>query len=183
MPVGSAFDGSSRALLPVRKRSGRDELVLWGRKEGEPGDSELLPSVSIATIKNGEWDAYGPRWVKLFVSRFQMRDTEGTPHWHDLPQGAFLQGVLIKDTDERNTRRVYIASIDVPPDLAELSHNGQWPHVSEPFADGEITKPATPDGDDDDADEPTEEAEPAAQSPDQSGAEDRGEAGEDAPRP
>ncbi|MDH3452724.1 MAG: hypothetical protein OEN20_09900 [Gammaproteobacteria bacterium] len=158
MPVGSAFDGSSRALLPVRKRSGRDELVLWGRKEGEPGDSELIPSVPINTIKNGEWEMYTPRWVKLFLSRFQMPDAEGTPHWHELPQGAFLQGVLIKDTDDRHTRRVYIASIDVPQELAELSQSGQWPHVSEPFADGEITKPAGPDSADDQVGEQTEDS-------------------------
>lgn len=155
--IGSAFDCSSRALLPVRKRSGRDELVLWGRKAGEPGDSELIPTVSISTIKNGDWEMYSPRWVKLFVARFQMPDAEGLPQWHELPQGAFLQGVLIKDTDDRRTRRVYIASIDVPPELAGLSQNGQWPHVSEPFADGEITKPAAA-GDDEDEDDSTDYA-------------------------
>lgn len=181
MPVGSAYDGASRALLPVRKRSGRDELVLWGRKEGEPGDSDLLPSVSISKIKNGDWEMFAPRWVKLFVARFQMPDTEGKPHWHDLPQGAFLQGVLIKDTDERQTRRVYIASIDVPPELAELSQSGQWPHVSEPFADGEITKPAGPDGEDADTSDPPEEVTPEPES-EQNGAEQDREAGENAPR-
>jgi hypothetical protein len=149
MSIGSAFDSSSRALLPVRKRSGRDELVLWGRKEGEPGDSELIPSVPIKKIKSGDWEMYAPRWVKLFVARFQMPDAEGNPRWHVLPQGAFLQGVLIRDTDERQTRRVYIACIDVPPELAEFSQNGQWPHVSEPFADGEITKPSGEDSDED----------------------------------
>jgi len=137
--IGSAFDSSSRALLPVRKLSGRDELVLWGRREGEPGDSELIPSVSIATIKNGDWEMYAPRWVKLFVARFQWADAEGTPQWHVLPQGAFLQGVLIRDTDDRHTRRVYIASIDVPHELAAFSGNGQWPHISEPLTVGEIT--------------------------------------------
>lgn len=173
MPIGSAFDSVSRALLPVRKRSGRDELVLWGRKEGEPGNSELMASVSVNAIKSGDWEMYGPRWVKLFVARFQMPDAEGTPHWHDLPQGAFLQGVLIRDTDERQTRRVYIASIDVPPELAEMSQSGQWPHVSEPFADGEITKPAGPDGDDGAADEDDVDGAPAGPEP-------AGEAGRDA---
>jgi len=147
MSIGSAFDSSSRALLPVRKRSGRDELVLWGRKEGEPGDSELIPSVPINTIKNGDWAMYAPRWVKLFVARFQLSDAEGNPQWHVLPQGAFLQGVLIEDTDDRHTRRVYIASIDVPEELAGYSQNGQWPHVSEPFADAEMTKPSGANGD------------------------------------
>ena len=86
-----------------------------------------------------------------------MRDAEGVAQWHELPQGAFLQGVLIRDTDERRTRRVYIASRDVPEDLAAMSQNGQWPHVSEPFADGEITKPSGA-GEEDDSDE--DESEP-----------------------
>jgi len=152
MTTGSAYDCSTRALLPVRKRSGRDELVLWGRKEGDPGNSERIPSVPVNTIKNGEWEAYSPRWVKLFVARFQMPDATGAPQWHELPQGAYLQGVLIKDTDERRTPRVYIACVDVPEQLAGYSQNGQWPHVSEPFADDEITRPPTPKQDHDDDD-------------------------------
>lgn len=136
-------------MLPVRKRSGRDELVLWGRKEGDPGDSESIPSVPVETIKSGQWKAYSPRWVKLFVARFRMPDAAGTPQWHELPEGAFLQGVLIKDTDERRTPRVYIACIEVPEELAGFSYNGQWPHVSEPFADDEITRPSRSEDDED----------------------------------
>lgn len=140
LSIGSAFASSSRALLPVRKRSGRDELVLWGRREDEPGDSEMIPCVSINTIKNGEWEMYAPRWVKLFVERFQMTDEQGIAQWHTLPHGAFLQGVLIKDTDDHHTRRVYIACIDVPEELAGLSQNGQWPHISEPLVNVDITR-------------------------------------------
>ena len=132
MSLGSAFDDTSRALLPVRKRSGRDELILWGRKDGEPGESEQVPVVKAETIKSGDWDRYHPRWVKLFLRRFRVPDTNGVPHWHDIPEGSFIQGVLIKDTDERGTRRVYIASIVVPDRFQTMSEDGRWPHVSEP---------------------------------------------------
>lgn len=130
MSVGSAFDSATRAMLPVRKRSGRDELVLWGRREGDPGSADIAPGVALDTVKSGAWDVFQPRWVKLFVDRYQIADARGRPLWHELANGSFLQGVLIVDTDEHGTQRVYVASIAAPEQFASLSGDGRWPHIA-----------------------------------------------------
>ena len=100
--------------------------------QGRAARSEITSSVPVDTVKSGAWDDFEPRWVKLFVDRFAVADPEGEYQWQELAEGCSLQGVLIRDTDERRTRRVYVASVAVPEQLAELSGNGRWPHVSQP---------------------------------------------------
>ena len=132
MALSAMFGKSTRSLLPVRKRSGRDELVVWARKSDEPGSLHDDTTLPLEAIKRGEWREFKPRWVKLHVDRFMTHNIDGEPVWNEVPHGCYLQGLLLRDNDMQETRRVYVVTIEAPEEVTHLTESGRWPHISQP---------------------------------------------------
>lgn len=111
------------ARLPVIRRHGNPELVVWGRRRDEVGKLPCGGWARLESIKAGRWDRWQPQPVRLQLSGFMERDIQGDSHWFELSSGQWIQGLVARDGAER---RVYV--VTVTPEMPEAVHE-RWPRI------------------------------------------------------
>jgi hypothetical protein len=95
-----------KALLPVKlKHSDNVVLLPWGRRKNEKSELPFGGWASLESIKDKHFAQYFPKPVKIMVKKFLECDIENQPHWFDVTQGHWIQGVLLQ---EKNELRVYV---------------------------------------------------------------------------
>lgn len=111
------------AKLPVKTNIQATKLISWGRRIEESGHLPLGGWASLDAIKQGKWEAYFPRSVKIMVDKFMEQDIEGRSMWFDVTHGHWLQGLLIQRELEV---RVYIVTLT--PELPNDNYP-RWPRI------------------------------------------------------
>jgi hypothetical protein len=112
-----------RACLPVARRHGAPELLVWGRRRDEPGSLPFGGWARLESVKAGRWDRWQPQPVRLALRAFMERDIQGESHWFSLPSGQWVQGLVAREGDER---RVYVVTI--APESPEALYE-RWPRI------------------------------------------------------
>lgn len=112
-----------KASLPVQTKSQKIELISWGRRRREPGKLPLGGWITLPAIKQGQWDYYFPKAIKIPVLKFLEQDIEGQLRWFDVTAGHWIQGAILKDNDEI---RAYIVII-TPEELNQPYQ--RWPRI------------------------------------------------------
>lgn len=112
-----------KALLPVKTKAQNMQLVSWGRRIDEKGSLPLGGWASLDSIKQGKWDQFFPKSVKIPVHKFMEQNVEGCSLWFDVTAGHWIQGLLIQHHQEQ---RVYIVTIT--PELPENPYQ-RWPRI------------------------------------------------------
>lgn len=119
----------SKALLPVKLKTGAIQLVPWGRREHENSELPLGGWARLNSIKSERdkrWDMYLPKPVQVPITKFMEKDFEGRACWYEVTKGKCLQGLLARHEQEF---RVYIVTVD-PEDLMNCHY--RWPLVITP---------------------------------------------------
>ena len=122
----TVFFNQSKAMLPVKLKTGEIKLITWGRRECENSE---LPSGGWARLrnikdeKNHRWNMYLPKPVQIIVDKFMEKDFEGKACWYEVTRGKCIQGLLAQHDNEY---RLYIVTID-PEDLMNCHY--RWPHI------------------------------------------------------
>ena len=112
-----------KAVLPVRMKNKKIELLPWGRRKEQAGILPLGGWARLDSIYAGRWDKWFPKPVKLPVKSFMEKDLEGQSHWFDLTKGQSIQGLIARDKYEQ---RIYVVTIT--PELEDAVHN-RWPRI------------------------------------------------------
>jgi hypothetical protein len=117
-----------RAQLPVRKRSGAVQFVAWGARgdryltsDNTPGYLLKFPVGGCASrdsIREGAWQKFEPRPVRIVASRFILTDSRVGSVFFALKPGEYIQGLLAHTAGQQ---RVYVVTVE-PPD----EHAGKW---------------------------------------------------------
>lgn len=111
------------ATLPVLKKNGEIILLPWGRRESQTGNLPLGGWSRLESIKQGTWQKYFAKPVKLPVLRFAEKDIAGKTHWFDLGKGQYIQGLVARYDAEA---RIYIVTIE--PTEPNAIHD-RWPRI------------------------------------------------------
>jgi hypothetical protein len=121
----TSYFPNPKAALPVLRRGGGHELLAWGRRKEEGG--ELPPGgwARLDSIKQGRWDRYDPRPVRLEVEEFMEKDRTGHSHWYPLDAGQWLQGLVATRGGEQ---RAYVVTL-APTQPAQRALHDRWPRV------------------------------------------------------
>lgn len=110
------------AKLPILLRSGKLQLLPWGKREYNFGSFPVGSSVCLDDIKMGKFDAYFPKPVKVPIKAFLVSNHEGYFKWFHLPCDKWLQGMVI-----RQTKNIRLYLITLPPSY--FSEYPNWPRV------------------------------------------------------
>lgn len=113
----------SLARLPVQMKTQDVKFIPWGRRKGETGRLPLGGWASHETIKQGKWDYYLPKFVKIPAVKFLEQDFEGKLQWFDITAGHWLQGIFLQ---QGNEQRIYI--ITFTPETPESTYL-RWPRI------------------------------------------------------
>lgn len=111
------------ALLPIKKQNGLITFVPWGRRKKEKGVLPLGGWASSESIRQGQWDKYFPKPVKLPIIKFLEQDIEGEWNWFDIISSHWMQGLFIQEQEEK---RVYVVTIT--PQISEATYQ-RWPKL------------------------------------------------------
>lgn len=98
-----------RSLLPILTRDGEISLLPWGRREKQPGKLPLGGWARLTSIKQGIWDKYQAKPVKLAIKHFMEKDSQGVSHWFDLAEDEYIQGLVAQCNGEL---RAYVVTIE-----------------------------------------------------------------------
>lgn len=121
----TSYFPNPKAALPVLRRDGGHELLVWGRRKEDVGE---LPSggwARLDSIKQGRWDRYEPKPVRLGVEEFMEKDHTGHSHWYTLDAGQWLQGLVATRGGEQ---RVYVVTL-TPTEEAQRAIHDRWPRI------------------------------------------------------
>lgn len=110
-------------MLPVKRKSGENELLPWGRRQQQKGILPLGGWARLESVYAGRWDKWFPVPVKLPIKSFMEKDLEGHTHWYDLTKGQWIQGLIAKNGNER---RLYVVTI--VPEMEDAVHD-RWPRI------------------------------------------------------
>ena len=111
------------ALLPVKKNDGGIQLIPWGRRQHQLGHLPLGGWAPIETIRNGSWDEYFPKAVKLPINKFMEKDIRDRRQWFPLTRGQCIQGLLA-----RYGREIGIYVVTLIPQQENALHL-RWPRI------------------------------------------------------
>jgi hypothetical protein len=111
------------ATLPVLSKNGTITLLPWGRRQSQLGNLPLGGWAKLESIQKNVWQKYFPKAVKLPITRFAEKDSEGKTHWFKVQDDQFIQGLLARYDNEV---RVYI--VTVTPTEPEVIHD-RWPRI------------------------------------------------------
>jgi len=111
------------AILPVLLKNKEVMQVAWGRRQHQVGNLPMGGWAHLIDIKEGRWDKYFAKAVKLPIESFMERDIEGKTHWFDVTAGQYIQGLLAHYDKEQ---RVYIVVIQAKSELAIYE---RWPRL------------------------------------------------------
>ncbi len=112
-----------KAVLPVQTKAGTQTCLPWGRRTCERGELPLGGWLTVEALKQGKFDYYSPKKVKIPALKFMEQDIENRLRWFDVTAGFWIQGVLLKEQEEQ---RVYV--VVFTPELRE-SHYLRWPQL------------------------------------------------------
>jgi hypothetical protein len=111
------------AELPVIKKTGEIELIPWGRRKEQKGKLPATRWACHESIQEHKWDSWQPVPVKILVDRFMEKDDVKQPHWFDLNQRDFIQGLLASWQEEQ---RLYVVTVAPPYDRPGFH---RWPRI------------------------------------------------------
>lgn len=121
----TAYFPNPKAALPVLRRDGGHVLLPWGRREEQGGTLPPGGWARLDSIKQGRWDRYDPRPVRLAVEEFMEKDHAGRSYWYPLEAGQWLQGLVATRGEEQ---RVYVVT-PVPTGPARRALHERWPRI------------------------------------------------------
>lgn len=113
----------AKATLPIKTKLQTIQPVIWGRRMEEAGRFPMGGWASLESIKQGKWDRFFPKSVKIPIKKFMEQDIEGRSLWFDVTGGNWLQGLLLENEAEQ---RVYIVTIT--PELPGSPYP-RWPRI------------------------------------------------------
>lgn len=116
---------SPKAALPVLKKNGEVEWVIWGKRKEE--NAPEFPNggwARLDSIKAGKWQRYAPTPVLLPLQSFMEKDHDKTSPWFDLKPDELIQGLL---TVQHDVPRVYVVTTDTPEEFNYL--HDRWPRI------------------------------------------------------
>jgi hypothetical protein len=121
--IETTYFSHPKATLPVEMEPGQMRYVAWGRRLHEKSEMPIGRYAKLESLKQGIWDQFFPKAVKIRVSNF----AEANKHtdeiqWKPVIKGSYIQGVLARYEDEL---RVYVVAIQPPPD----SIFSRWPRI------------------------------------------------------
>lgn len=121
----TSYFPNPKAALPVALKAGGHELLSWGRRKEEGG--ELPPGgwARLDSVRQGRWDRYDPRPVRLEIEEFMEKDHAGHSHWYRLEAGQWLQGLIAMYGEEQ---RVYVVT-QVPTEAGPRAIHDRWPRI------------------------------------------------------
>lgn len=87
-----------KAQVPVLEDGLPVRLCRWGKRQGEDPDLDVPVTgwARLLSLKEGKWNRYKPRRVKIPALRWMEKDRHKQSHWFDLDPAMALQGVLIE---------------------------------------------------------------------------------------
>ena len=112
-----------QAHLPVRLKNASIDYLPWGRRKQQLGQLPMGGWARHDSIKQGVWDKWFPKPVKIIVSQFMEKDMESNSHWFELPRGQWIQGLIAHNGNER---RIYVVTIT--PVMDDAVHD-RWPRI------------------------------------------------------
>ena len=112
-----------KARLPVKKKSGKEVLVSWGRRKSERINFPLGARALLTDVRAGYWNQWHPKAVKIYAQGFAEQDIEGQTDWFDITEGKWIQALLAQN---KNESRIYIVTIT--PIIREMAYE-RWPRV------------------------------------------------------
>lgn len=121
----TAYFPNPKAALPVLRRDGGQELLSWGRREEQQGTLPPGGWARLDSVKQGRWDRYDPKPVRLAIEEFMEKDRTGHSHWYRLDAGQWLQGLVATYGEEQ---RVYVVTL-VPTEEAQRAIHDRWPRI------------------------------------------------------
>jgi hypothetical protein len=118
-----SYFAQPEAQLPVQMKSGDIEYLPWGRRQNESGVLPLGGWINWDLFRQGKFDYYLPKLVKIPIKKFMEADIEGRELWFDVIAGQYLQGVYLHEKEEQ---RVYVLTI-----TPETPNNiySRWPRI------------------------------------------------------
>lgn len=99
---------NANARLPVNIKNQPINLLPWGRKNNETGEAPLGGWLDVNSLREGKWNYFFPKPIKIPALKFLESDFEGKLNWFDLTRGQCIQGALIQDGD---IQRLYIVTL------------------------------------------------------------------------
>lgn len=104
MKTRKAYFPIPKVKIPVViEDNSEPEWVQWGKRQGE--DPELDVPVTgwarLLSLKEGKWNRYQPRKVKIPALRWMEKDAEKQSHWFDMEPEKALLGVMLVQQGER----------------------------------------------------------------------------------
>lgn len=111
------------ARVPIKTEANLQHFLTWGRRLNEKGQLPLGGWISQALKQKKLFNQYFPKYVKIMASKFMDADVEGRCRWFDVTDGHYLQGVVLREKEER---RVYIMTIT--PEKSD-THFIRWPLI------------------------------------------------------
>lgn len=97
-----AFFPVPKVRIPVITEEG-PLLCQWGKRQGEDPDFDVPVTgwARLLSLKEGKWNRYHPRRVKIPALKWMEKDRQRESHWFELGARQSLLGVLIEQRDER----------------------------------------------------------------------------------
>lgn len=101
--VRKVFFPIPKAQVPVMEEDGSISLCRWGKRQGEdPGiDVPVTGWARLISLKEGKWNRYQPRKVRIPAMRWMEKDAGRQSHWFDLEPKQGILGVEIQAEGER----------------------------------------------------------------------------------
>ena len=117
------FFPNPKARLPVLSRAGQPVMVPWGRREQQTGRTPLGGWARIESIRQGIWQRFQPRPVKISVEAFMEKNTQDHSEWFLLDSTQCIQGLLATDGP---FQRLYVVT-EPHPSSTHVSE--RWPRL------------------------------------------------------
>jgi putative SOS response-associated peptidase YedK len=109
------------AQIPYLAPEGSMNWAQWGRRQGEDPDLNLPVGgwARLISLKEGRWNQYEPRRVRIPALRWMEKDSSKVSHWFDLPPNQYMLGVLIERVERQF---VYVVTHPAKGEFAEVHH-------------------------------------------------------------
>lgn len=95
-----------RARIPVILEDEAPEPVItmcrWGRRQGEDPEFDVPVTgwARLLSLKEGKWNQYNPKRIKIPALRWMEKDDEKQSHWFNMTPDRAILGVLLENRGE-----------------------------------------------------------------------------------
>ncbi len=111
------FD-KSPIMLPVLKSDYDCDLIQWGSHDFKATGLPVAACAKVEDIKQGLWNKYFPRFVKIPAERFSVLNNAGQVKWFDMLECSGLRGLLARNSSG-TLSRLYVIDQPASSDLIE----------------------------------------------------------------